>query len=317
MGLGPALRRGRGPEVRAPAARRGRRSRALAVPDLEQLRYVFDAVALIRNEPRRARAADRLLRQPVHARLLHDRGRRQRRLPPREVDALLAPRPAAPHPRRERARGDRVPQRADRGGRAGGACSSTPGAARSRDARLPGVLARLLAPGARGRSRATHDGRVVPRILFTKGGGHWLEAMADVGRRRARHRLADAARRSAPPRGRPRRAAGQPGSDGAFRHAARRSRPRRSASWTLTAPVRATCSTSATASRSTPPPEHVAGARRGGARALPRGPRALGSVKKNICLDVIAYSHAARSRALPRRVRRRHCPASRNHLSFQ
>ena len=56
----------------------------LAVPDMEtELRYVMDAVRTIRRELDGSRAADRLLRQPVDAGLLHGRRRRQRQLSPR------------------------------------------------------------------------------------------------------------------------------------------------------------------------------------------------------------------------------------------
>ena len=47
-GPGPELRRRRGPALRAPGARRSRGG-ALAVPDLDKLRYVFDAVTSIRQ----------------------------------------------------------------------------------------------------------------------------------------------------------------------------------------------------------------------------------------------------------------------------
>ena len=49
MGLGLSLRRRRRPALRAPAARRGRRSRASPCPTWRRLRYVFDAVASIRR----------------------------------------------------------------------------------------------------------------------------------------------------------------------------------------------------------------------------------------------------------------------------
>ena len=84
MGLGLYFAEGEGPQFERPVRDEGD-SRALAVPDLDDSsRYVIDAV---RDDPpraRRPRAADRLFRQPLHARLLHGRGRRQRRLPPRE-----------------------------------------------------------------------------------------------------------------------------------------------------------------------------------------------------------------------------------------
>ena len=114
MGLGLHVRRGRRPALRAHRRRRSARSRALAVPDMAKLRYVFDAVARDQARARRARAADRLRRQPVHARLLHDRRRRQRGFRHGAQDGVRAARPAAAPRRRQRARGRRVPERADR-----------------------------------------------------------------------------------------------------------------------------------------------------------------------------------------------------------
>ena len=49
MGLGLCFDAGRRPALRAPAARRGGGARALAVPDMDKLRYVFDAVTSIRK----------------------------------------------------------------------------------------------------------------------------------------------------------------------------------------------------------------------------------------------------------------------------
>ena len=92
MGLGPVVRRRRRPALRAHRCATRRRSRALAVPDMATLRYVFDAVAQIKRALGGQRAADRLRRQPVHARVLHDRRRRQRRLRARAHDgATRAP----------------------------------------------------------------------------------------------------------------------------------------------------------------------------------------------------------------------------------
>jgi uroporphyrinogen decarboxylase len=44
MGLGLSFAQGEGPKLREARARRGRRVNALAVPDMDKLRYVFDAV---------------------------------------------------------------------------------------------------------------------------------------------------------------------------------------------------------------------------------------------------------------------------------
>ena len=81
MGLGLYFVEGEGPKFERPV-RTEEDVAKLAVPDLEKLRYVFDAIRAHPQRAARARAADRLLRQPLHARLLHDRGRGQRRLPP-------------------------------------------------------------------------------------------------------------------------------------------------------------------------------------------------------------------------------------------
>ncbi len=76
----------------------------------------------VRADSRRAGepdSTDRLFRQPVHARVLHGRGRRFGRLPPDQDDAVRAPGPAAPDPSGQRPRGSGLPERADRGRRAG------------------------------------------------------------------------------------------------------------------------------------------------------------------------------------------------------
>jgi len=59
MGLGLYSSYGEGPKFERPGAQRGRRGEA-AVPDMgSELRYVMDAVSLIRRELGRPRAADR------------------------------------------------------------------------------------------------------------------------------------------------------------------------------------------------------------------------------------------------------------------
>ena len=63
------------------------------------------------------RAADRLRRQPVHARVLHDRRRGEPRLRGGAPHGPWPAGPAAASRRGERARGGGLPQRADRGGR--------------------------------------------------------------------------------------------------------------------------------------------------------------------------------------------------------
>ena len=88
---------------------------------------------------RRPRAADRLLRQPVDAGLLHGRGRRLATTTGWSRRMLYAPaRPDAPHPGRQRRGGGGLPQRADRRRRAGGDGLRQLGR-RARRRRLPGV----------------------------------------------------------------------------------------------------------------------------------------------------------------------------------
>ena len=81
MGLGLYFADGEGPRFERPL-REEWEIRDLSVPDPHvHLSYVLEAVA---PDPPRARqrgAADRLLRQPVHARLLHDRRARRHRVP--------------------------------------------------------------------------------------------------------------------------------------------------------------------------------------------------------------------------------------------
>ena len=61
-GARPVVRRRRGPALRAHRCATSARSRALAVPDMATLRYVFDAVASIKRALGGTRAADRLRR---------------------------------------------------------------------------------------------------------------------------------------------------------------------------------------------------------------------------------------------------------------
>ena len=76
MGLGLTFAQGEGPRFAHPVRDEAEVAR-LAVPDMDKLRYVFDAVRSIRRALERPGAADRFFRQPVDAGLLHGRGRRQ------------------------------------------------------------------------------------------------------------------------------------------------------------------------------------------------------------------------------------------------
>ena len=83
MGLGLYFAEGEGPRFERPVRDEGDVARlARARPGRAALRVRRGRAHA--QGARRARAADRLLRQPLHARLLHGRRRRQRRLPPRE-----------------------------------------------------------------------------------------------------------------------------------------------------------------------------------------------------------------------------------------
>ena len=103
MGLGLSFAEGEGPRFARPL-RDEAAVAALQVPDLDKLRYVFDAVDLDPPRAGRPRAADRLFRQPLDAGLLHGRRRRLRgRLARRQEHAVQPARPDAPHPGGQRA----------------------------------------------------------------------------------------------------------------------------------------------------------------------------------------------------------------------
>ena len=148
-GAGTVVRRGRGTALRAHDRATSARSRALAVPDMARLRYVFDAGREIKRALAGPRAADRFRRQPVHARVLHDRRRRQRRLRDgrarwRTRGRTCCDRLVAINARRRR----RLSARADRGGRRCGDAVRHVGRPAARR-RLSPVLAGSDAHGAR------------------------------------------------------------------------------------------------------------------------------------------------------------------------
>ena len=97
-----------------------RRSRALAVPDPAELRYVIDAV---REDPPALGGRVPLIGfsgSPYTLACYMVEGGGSDDYRRVKTHALCAARPAAPHPRGQRARGGRLPQRADRSRRAGG-----------------------------------------------------------------------------------------------------------------------------------------------------------------------------------------------------
>jgi uroporphyrinogen decarboxylase len=178
MGLGLYFAEGEGPKFERPL-RTEAEVAALAVPDLERLRYVFDAVALIRRELNgrvpligfsgspftlacymiEGGGSDdfRLVKSMLYSRpdLLH----RILDVNARAVTAYLNAQIAA---------GAQVVMVFDTwGGTLSDAAFAEFSLAYSRQ-----VMAGLT---------RTADGRVVPRILFTKGGGLWLEGLAQSG----------------------------------------------------------------------------------------------------------------------------------------
>ena len=82
MGLGLSFEQGEGPRFAHPIRTEQDVAR-LAVPDMESLRYVFDAV-------------DRFRRESVHSLLLYGRGQGERRLPSDQNHDVLPPGSLAP-----------------------------------------------------------------------------------------------------------------------------------------------------------------------------------------------------------------------------
>jgi len=178
MGLGLHFVEGEGPRFARPLRDEGA-IQSLAVPDLDKLRYVFDAVALIRRTLRGrvpligfagspftlacymieggASADFRLVKT-----MLYSRPDLLRRILGINADAVAA------YLNAQIAAGAQAVMIFD-----------TWGGTLSESAYAEFSLAysrRVLAALAR-----EHEGRIVPRILFTKGGGLWLESMADSG----------------------------------------------------------------------------------------------------------------------------------------
>jgi uroporphyrinogen decarboxylase len=178
MGLGLYFAEGEGPKFERPV-RTEADVAALAVPDMERLRYVFDAVALIRKSlagrvPLIGFAGSpftlacymiegggsddfRLVKSMLYSRpdLLH----RILDMNARAVTAYLNA--------QIRAGAQAVMLFDTWGGTLSDAAFATFSLAYSRQ-----VMTGLT---------RTHEERVVPRILFTKGGGLWLESLAEAG----------------------------------------------------------------------------------------------------------------------------------------
>jgi uroporphyrinogen decarboxylase len=178
MGLGLYFAEGEGPRFERPLAREEDVER-LAAPDLARLRYVFDAVALIRKSLDGRVPLIGFSGSPFTLACYMIEGGGSDDF--RRVKTMLYARPDLLHrvlATNARAVTEYLNAQIDAGAQAvmifdtwGGMLSD----AAFRDFSLA-YSRQVLAGLTRAR-----EGRVVPRILFTKGGGGWLEAMADSG----------------------------------------------------------------------------------------------------------------------------------------
>ena len=203
MGLGLYFAEGEGPRFERPLRDEAAISPARGARPGAELRYVFDAVRADPPRARRPRAADRLLRQPVDARLLHGRRRGQRRLAHAQDHAACAPGPAAPDPRSERRAVTRYLNAQIEAGAQAVMIFDTWGGTLAHDDYEPFSLAYARRVLEQRRS-------VCRRFLFTKGGNPWL-ARDDAERMRDAVGLDWTTRsaRGAQDRRRTRRAAGK------------------------------------------------------------------------------------------------------------
>jgi len=178
MGLGLTFAEGEGPRFASPV-RDEAAIAALAVPPMEKLRYVFDAVALIRKSLAGRVPLIGFAGSPftLACYMIEGGGSDDFRL----VKTMMYSRP------------DLLHRILDLNARAVIAYLNAQIAAGAQAVQLFDTWGGALAHGAyqefslaysrqvlQGVTRM-HDERVVPRILFTKGGGHWLEDMAQSG----------------------------------------------------------------------------------------------------------------------------------------
>jgi uroporphyrinogen decarboxylase len=178
MGLGLHFVEGEGPRFERPL-REEREIAALAAPDLERLRYVFDAIALTRRELGGRVPLIGFSGSPftLACYMIEGGGSDDFRL----VKSMLYARPELLHRILEvnaRAVAAYLNAQIAAGAQAV-MIFDTWGGTLAADAYREFSLAysaRVIAGLAR-----EHEGRVVPRVLFTKGGGLWLEAMAQSG----------------------------------------------------------------------------------------------------------------------------------------
>jgi uroporphyrinogen decarboxylase len=178
MGLGLGFAEGEGPRFERPV-RHERDVARLAVPDLAKLRYVFDAIAMTRKALRGRLPLIGFSGSPftLACYMVEGAGSDDFRL----VKTMLYARPALLHRILEvnaQAVSAYLNAQIEAGAQAvmifdtWGGTLSTAAYEEFSLAYSRRVLAGL---------ERTSGGRAVPRILFTKGGGHWLEAMAGSG----------------------------------------------------------------------------------------------------------------------------------------
>jgi uroporphyrinogen decarboxylase len=178
MGLGLHFVEGEGPRFHRPL-REERDIAALAVPDPERLRYVFDAIALTRRELDGRVPLIGFSGSPFTLACYMVEGGGSDDF--RQVKTMLYARPDLLHRILEvnaRAVAEYLNAQIAAGAQAV-MIFDTWGGTLAADAYREFSLAysaRVIAQLTR-----EHEGRVVPRILFTKGGGQWLEAMAASG----------------------------------------------------------------------------------------------------------------------------------------
>jgi uroporphyrinogen decarboxylase len=178
MGLGLYFAEGEGPKFERPL-RTEAEVAALAVPDLERLRYVFDAVALIRRELNGRVPLIGFSGSPFTLACYMIEGGGSDDF--RRVKSMLYTRP------------DLLHRILDVNARAVTAYLNAQIAAGAQAVMVFDTWGGTLSDAAfadfslaysrqvmAGLTR-TADGRVVPRILFTKGGGLWLEGLAQSG----------------------------------------------------------------------------------------------------------------------------------------
>ena len=176
-GPGPVLRRGRRPALRRPLRDESGDRAPADVPDLDRSCATCSTrCASIRRALDGRVPLIGFSGSPWTLACYMVEGGGPRTTTAGEEHAVQPPRPAAPHPGGQRRGGGRLPQRADRRRRAGGDGVRHLGR-RARRRRVPAVQPRLPARCSR-RERTDAAGTPMPRIVFTKGGGLWLEEMA-------------------------------------------------------------------------------------------------------------------------------------------